>query len=269
MTEGWLGGDTAQESSDFFASAYDDFNYRYQNTQWTGRLLKRAEAAGLSGDHLLDVACGTGLSFIPMLRRGWAVTACDISKEMLEIARSKVGDQVTLLQADMRELPVLGAFDLVWALNDPLNYLLSREEFDAAITGMARNLKPGGILVFDVNTLATYRTFFADEFEVEVRGRKLVWSGRNRSETFTPGSFAEARFEAVGEPDSVHVHRQRHFPEVEVTEALASADLKVAEVLGVSEPDGDLSSPLDEEIHTKAVYVCRSKVDGASLRSSH
>jgi SAM-dependent methyltransferase len=258
LTEGWLGGDTAQESNDFFASAYDDFNYRYQNTQWTGRLLRRAEAAGLSGDHLLDVACGTGLSFIPMLRRGWAVTACDISKEMLEIARSKVGDQVTLLQADMRELPVLGAFDLVWALNHPLNYLLSSEEFDAAITGMARNLKPGGILVFDVNTLATYRTFFADEFQVEVRGRKLVWSGRNRSETFMPGSFAEARFEAVGEPNSVHVHRQCHFPEGEVMDTLTSAGLNVIEVLGVSEPDGDLSTPLDEEAHTKAVYVCAS-----------
>ena len=188
---------------------------------------------------------------------------------MLEIARSKVGDQVTLLRADMRELPLLGAFDLVWALNDPLNYLLSREEFDAAISGMARNLKPGGILVFDVNTLATYRTFFADEFQVEVKGRKLVWSGRNGSKTFTPGSFAEARFEAVGEPGSVHVHRQRHFPEREVLEALVAADLTVAEVLGVSEPEGNLSAPLDEESHTKAVYVCRSKVDGASLRTSH
>jgi len=259
VTEGWLGGDTAQESNDLFASAYDDFNFRYQNTRWTGRLLQHAEAAGLDGDHLLDVACGTGLSFIPMLRRGWAVTACDVSGEMLDIARSKVGDQVTLLRADMRELPVIGAFDLVWALNDPLNYLLSRDEFDATIIGMARNLKPGGILIFDVNTLATYRTFFADEIRVEVRGRTLVWSGRGRPGVFTPGGFAEARFEAVGEPDSVHVHRQRHFPEGEVMDSLASAGLNVAEVLGVSEPEGDLSAPLNEESHTKAVYVCRSQ----------
>jgi SAM-dependent methyltransferase len=259
MTDGWVGGDTAQETNDFFASAYDDFNYRYQNTRWTGRLLERAKAAGLHGDHLLDVACGTGLSFIPMLRRGWAVTACDISAEMLEIARSKVGDLVKLAQADMRELPVFGAFDLVWALNDALNYLLSREELDAALKGMRSNLGPGGVLLFDVNTLATYRTFFAEEIEVKVKKRHLVWSGHTRPEAVEPGVIAEARFEAIGEPGSVHVHRQRHFPEEEVLDALASADLKAVEVLGVSEPEGDLLAPLDEDAHSKAVYVCAPK----------
>lgn len=255
MTDGWIGGDTAQETNDHFASAYDDFNYRYHNTRWTGRLLERAEAAGLSGDHLLDVACGTGLSFIPMLRRGWAVTACDISPEMLEIARSKVGDFATLVKADMRELPVLGEFDLVWALNDPLNYLLSREEFDSAVSAMAGNLKPGGILIFDVNTLATYRTFFAEETHVSVKGRELVWTGNCRPEAVEPGLFAEARFEAVGEPGSVHLHHQRHFPEGEVLDAISSAGLDNVEVLGVSEPEGDLSVPLDEDNHSKAVYV--------------
>lgn len=259
MTDGWLGGDIAEETNDLFASAYDDFNYRYQNTQWTGRLLERAEAAGLEGNRLLDVACGTGLSFIPMLRRGWTVTACDISAEMLQIARSKVGDSMTLAKADMRELPVFGRFDLVWALNDPLNYLLSRQELVAALVGMRNNLDAGGVLLFDVNTLATYRSFFADEIPVEVKRRRLVWSGQTRPEAVEPGLFAEARFEAVGEAGSAHVHRQRHFPEKEVLEALSLARLRPVEILGVSEPDGQLLAPLDEDSHTKAVYICVSE----------
>jgi SAM-dependent methyltransferase len=259
MTDAWLGGDAAREANDHFAPAYDDFNYRYQNTRWTARLLERAEAAGLEGDHLLDVACGTGLSFIPMLRRGWAVTACDISAEMLDIARSKVGNLVTFAKADMRELPVFGSFDLVWALNDALNYLLSRVELDAALAGMSSNLKPEGILLFDVNTLVTYRTFFANEVEVKVKGRHLVWSGRARPEAVEPGGIAEARFEAIGEAESVHVHRQRHFPEEEVLEAIESAGLKAVEILGVSEPEGNLVVPLDEDSHAKAVYICKAK----------
>jgi SAM-dependent methyltransferase len=256
MTDGWLGGDTALETNELFARVYDDFNYRYKNIQWTGRLLERAHEAGLRGDELLDVACGTGLSFIPMMRRGWKITACDISEAMLEIARRKVGDSVRLLQADMRELPVLGSFDLVWAVNDALNYLLSESEFRAALAGMKSNLGAGGVMVFDVNTLATYRTFFTETLEVKVKGRQLVWTGRMRPEAIEPGVVAEARFEAVGEQGSVHVHHQRHFPQQKVLEALKAVDLQCVEVVGVGEPEGNLLRPLDEEVHSKAVYVC-------------
>ena len=31
----------------------------------------------------------------------------------------------------MRELPVFGEFDLVWSLDDAVNYLLSAEELEA------------------------------------------------------------------------------------------------------------------------------------------
>lgn len=259
MADGWLGGDMAQETNDLFASSYDDFNYRYQNTRWTGRLLERATAAGLKGDRLLDVACGTGLSFIPMLRRGWSVTACDISGEMLEIARQKVGDLATIESADMRELPVFGEFDLVWAVGDALNYLLTEDELKAALEGMKGNLAPGGVMVFDVNTLSTYRTFFSEQLHVKVKERELVWTGRMRPEAIKAGVIAEARFEAVDEPGSAHVHRQRHFPEERIQAAIETANLRCVEALGVSDLAGDLQRPLDEEAHTKAVYVSVSK----------
>ncbi|HYQ78782.1 MAG TPA: class I SAM-dependent methyltransferase [Solirubrobacterales bacterium] len=257
MTDGWLGGDLAEDSNNRFASAYDDFNKRYQNTRWTGRLLERAEAAGLQGNRLLDVACGTGLSFIPMLRRDFLVTGCDVSSAMLDIAREKVGDLAELRKADMRELPIFGPFDLVWAVNDPINYLLSMEELVACLKGMRRNLAGDGIIVFDVNTLNTYRTFFAETLTVEVNSRKLVWTGLANPREARPGMIAEARFEAAGEADSVHLHKQRHFGEDEVREALKVAGLNLVEVSG--EANGDLLRPLDEEVHGKAVYVCKAR----------
>lgn len=252
--EKWTGGEGAREANDRFAPVYDEFTGIYENVRWTGTLLGRAEAAGLRGDRLLDVACGTGLSAIPMLERGWTVTACDVSGEMVSIARAKIGDRATVQQADMRELPMLGGFDLVWAVGDAVNYLLSAEELTAALTGMRRNLAPGGVVVFDVNALATFRTVFVEGTVREAGERRFLWKGRLAAEAVRPGVIAEALFEAKGEPGSRHVHRQRHFPEAEVLAAIEAAELACVEVSG--ELKGELSSPLDEERHGKAVYVC-------------
>lgn len=245
---------SALETYEVYAAAYDDFNHRYMYERWTGTLLAAAKEVGLRGDRLLDVGCGTGLSFIPMLDRGWTVTACDISPAMLDLARAKVGSAVAILAADMRELPLLGEFDLVWAVNDAINYLLSREELEAALAGMRRNLSQGGVVVFDANTLATYRTFFSTECPVDVNGRRLRWQGLMSAGEVTPGSLNEARFDAEGEEGMTHVHRQRHFPEAEVKLAIDAAGFRQFRVMG--ESDGSLLPDLDEDRHTKAVYLC-------------
>lgn len=254
MAERSGGEASAQAAYDAFAPAYDDFNYRYQYERWTGRLLGKAEEAGLAGKRLLDVACGTGLSFLPMLDRGFEVVACDISAGMVEVARAKVGERVELLVADMRELPELGEFDLVWTLNDSVNYLRSRKELEAALAGFRRNLAPAGIVLFDVNTLATYRGFFSEEVVVERGGMRMVWQGRSSPDSVRPGSFHEARVET--EAGSGHVHRQRHFPEPEVRAAIEAAGMRCLARYG--ELEGELLPELDEDLHTKAVYLCAS-----------
>lgn len=257
MQKQWTAGDSAKEAYDAWAPVYDEFNQGYLYERWTARLLEKAEEAGVGGTRLLDIACGTGLSFIPMLDRGWTVTGCDISPAMLDIARGKVGDRAELLEADMRELPDLGEFDLIWAVNDPLNYLLDIEELEATFEGIRRNLAEDGIALFDVNTLNLYRTFFSKEVVVEGEGGRLVWQGQLSPPDISAGTFAEARFEAEGNEDLAAVHRQRHFTEAEVLAALDVAGLRRVAFFG--EKDGDLTPGLDEEVHTKAVYLCRRK----------
>jgi len=250
-------GRGAESAYEAFAPVYDDFTAGYDTETWLGDLLPELRRHGLSGRRLLDVGCGTGKSFLPMLEWGWEVTACDISPAMLELARAKVGDAVELSVADMRELPAFGEFDLVWALDDAINYLLSSDELGEALGGMRANLALGGLLMFDVNTLHAYRTFFAETMRVERGGRTLVWRGRGSPEV-EPGSISEAGFEveaAGGAADvEAHVHRQRHFPEAEVLRTLEGAGLRCLAVYGHG-LDGIPTQPLDEATHTKAVYI--------------
>jgi SAM-dependent methyltransferase len=254
------GGRSAEEAYEAIAPVYDDFTAHHNYEIWLGELIPQLRRHGLRGQRLLDVGCGTGKSFLPMLERGWEVTACDISPAMLELARGKAGDSVPLTVADMRELPAFGEFDLVWALDDAVNYLLSAEELGSALSGMRANLAPGGLLMFDVNTLRTYRTFFARTDTVERDGLRLVWRGQG-SGTTEPESISEARFEVeAGDGDKgavqTHVHRQRHFPEAQVLEVMAGAGLQCLDVFGHGE-DAVLKQPLEELVHDKAIYIAR------------
>jgi SAM-dependent methyltransferase len=256
------GADWAERTYEAMAPVYDDFTAHHDYEGWLTDLLVALEPHGLRGQRLLDVGCGTGKSFMPMLRRGWQVTGCDISPAMLELAREKAGEAARLEVADMLELPRFGEFDLVWALDDAINYLLTAEELERALTRARANLAPAGLLLFDVNELLAYRTFFAGTEVVERGGRRLVWNGLASSDV-APGSICESRLEVVDEDGEIaaseapaHTHRQRHFPEAEVLAALDGAGLECLEVYGMY-TDGILKQPLDQAAHTKAVYIAR------------
>jgi SAM-dependent methyltransferase len=253
----------AEIAYEAIAPVYDDFTAHHEYDRWIGMLLGLGEAHGLRGETALDVACGTGKSFLPMLARGWRVTACDISPSMVELARAKAGPEVRIEVADMRELPVYGSFDLVCCLDDAINYLHSLEEVEAAMRGMAANLAPEGVLIFDANSLLVYRGFFAEHVEVEANGRRLIWDGR-ADERIGVGEIAEAVFEVeplepgTGPTIEPEVHRQRHHPEAELQTALDAAGLELVGLYG-HHFDGIPHQPWTEEEHTKAIYVARRR----------
>lgn len=253
----------AELAYEAMAPVYDDFTAHHDYETWLDNLLPKLELHGIPpGKRLLDVACGTGKSFLPMLERGWSVTACDVSPKMVAIAREKVGAEVDLQVADMRQLPVFGEFDLVFCLDDAVNYLLSTEELVQALAGMRRNMGPDALLMFDANTLELYRTFFAEETVVEHNGRRMIWTGTTSPEA-KPGSIAEAILEVVQngataeQPIPPSVHRERHFPEPTVRAALEQAGLECLDVYG-HHYDAIPRQPLDEIAHTKAIYIARA-----------
>jgi SAM-dependent methyltransferase len=240
------------------APAYDVFTVREDQQSWLAGLLHHLNRHGRIGNRLLDVACGTGKSLIPMLAREWRVSGYDISPGMLALARQKVGTEATLHLADMRKQPHLGYFDVVWAVNDVMNYLLSPWSLTDALRGMRRNLAIGGLLAFDLNTLLVYRTVFAKGRIVRTSGPALIWTGFARTNE-PPGCECEALFEVEGwGTDFSMAHRQRHFPEATARGCIAEAGLECLEVFG-RDDDGALVQPLDESRHRKAVYLTRDR----------
>jgi SAM-dependent methyltransferase len=247
---------------DGLAAHYDAFTAGYEYEKWLTAVEGLAREAGLRGKRLLDVACGTGKSFLPMLERGYEVTACDLSPEMVEVARSKLeGRRARVCVADMRALPELGAFDLITCLDDAVNYLASAADLTAALAGFARNLRPGGVAVFDANTLATFRHGYSQTAALDSCGSFFCIRGGGDPE-LEPGGSARVCIEVFSPAPgglwrrtrSHHLHH--HHPRAAVERAAAAAGLEVAAVRGQS-PGVQISPAPDEQLHSKTVYVLR------------
>jgi SAM-dependent methyltransferase len=249
----------AQAAYDALAPQYDLLTAHHDYEAWTRDLERLARSAGLAGRRLLDVACGTGKSFLPFLERGYDVVACDISPAMAGLAAAKAGDRARVEVHDMRALPRLGEFDLVLCLDDAVNYLLTAGELAAALGGMRANLAAGGVLVFDANCLATYRGFFSSLSVVPVEDVVIVWRGETRRD-LAAGDLAEATVEVLQRGDdgvwtaAARRHLQRHHPERVVRDAVTAAGLRIAAVCGM-QTDGSCEAGFDELRNSKAVYV--------------
>jgi SAM-dependent methyltransferase len=250
------------------APVYDRFTAGYDHDGWIEGLLRIARDHGQSGERVLDVGCGTGKSFAPLLTRGFDVWACDISPAMAARARMRPGvHPERVLVADMRDLPPLGPFDLVTCLDDAVNYLLSPDDLAAAFASVARVLAPRGIYLFDVNSLATYRAAYAARASFERPLAGAVCRGETTG-TIEPGALCTASIEIDGRRGRREVsrHVQRHHPEHAIRDALASAGLVCRAVLGQS-TGAVLHGDADEDVHTKLVYVAsRARWDADDAR---
>lgn len=241
------------------ANHYDVLTAGYDYEPWLAKLERLAVSCGLVGRNLLDVACGTGRSFEPLARRGYAVTACDISPEMVARARER-GNSAELFVCDMRALPAIGPYDLVTCLDDSINYLLEEADLDAAMRSFARVLAPDGLVVFDVNTRGTYRRVFGGTRVVADEGTYLVWRGHGVDGTelqltasATVDIFAT---NGAGWTRSRSDHRQRYWTDEGLRAAAESAGLEIAAVRG-QRTGAVLCELCDDERDAKRIFVLR------------
>ncbi len=181
------------------APSYD----RYWSTYLQASLAMTAElVADLPADRVLDVACGTGQLLEMLIEHPGdpALFGIDRVPAMLDVAKQRLGQRATLLEASAEELPFdQGAFQLVTCTN-ALHYF---PDAAGALREMRRVLAPSGNLVIsdwcrDYTTMkllnrilpwtrhAHVHTFRLDELEQNLArcGLRMIASSRKKIDWF-------------------------------------------------------------------------------------
>lgn len=166
-----------------FAQVYDLFMDNVPYEQWSGYLISLLEEYGVCSGLVLDLGCGTGKMTRLLARAGYDMIGVDNAPEMLEIAleqeerlQKQEEKDILYLCQDMRELELYGTVAAVVSVCDSMNYILEEEELLAVFKLVNNYLDPGGIFIFDMNTLYKYRELLGETTICENRPEgSFIW----------------------------------------------------------------------------------------------
>lgn len=246
-------------SYEVFADFYDALTDNVDYAAVSKTICSLLARYGLNRGLLLDLGCGTGTLSVLLSKAGYEVVGADISPDMLAVAQEKAfaaGQNILFLCQDMTRLDLYGTLDAVVCTLDALNHLPSRAAVEEALRRVSLFLNPGGVFIFDANTLYKHRevlgnnTFVYDTDEVY-----CVWQNELQTDKKTVDMTLDF-FIPDSDDEPLFVRESEQFTEcaysgTEWEEMLQNAGFTV---LGVF--DGYSENPLTDTSE-RAVYAVR------------
>lgn len=225
-----------------FANVYDLFMDDVDYDSWTDYIIQFLE-----GSHrILECGCGTGEISVRLKKKGFDIVSCDISVDMLEVACNKArnaGMRIPFLHLDMRYLSFPKPFDAIIAVCDAVNYLTDLEEVRQFFLSSFNNLKPNGVLMFDVSSKYKIESILADNTFSDIRNDAVyIWQNcyddTNGLLEMNIEFFVKANDELYKRFNETHI--QKAHSEHELIELLREAgfsDVKVFDCFTANAPN--------------------------------
>ncbi len=162
-----------------FAEVYDMFMDNIPYEEWCEYLTGMLREWGVEDGLVLDLGCGTGTLTRLLASRGYDMIGVDLSEEMLEIAmghQAEKPDGILYLLQDMREFELYGTVRAIVSICDSMNYLMEYEDLVQVLRLANNYLDPGGVFIFDLNTMYKYRELLGEQTIAENRDEgSFIW----------------------------------------------------------------------------------------------
>ena len=161
-----------------FAEVYDLFMDNVPYEAWSRYLIQILQKYGIYDGLVLDLGCGTGKMTRLLAKAGYDMIGIDLSEEMLGIAMEQEleDSKILYLNQDMREFELYGTVRAVVSICDSINYITEEEDLLTVFSLVNNYLDPGGIFIFDLNTLYKYREVLGETTICENRDEgSFIW----------------------------------------------------------------------------------------------
>lgn len=165
-----------------FAEVYDSLMHKDINYERIADYIENIFSEyGVNPDLVCDLACGTGNVTIPLAKRGYDMTAIDLSEDMLNIAREKSeGLDILYLNQNMTSLDLYGTMGAFVCMIDGINYVLSPK----ALLNMFTKMKTcfmdrDALFIFDISTRHKLKHIIGSNTFV-YPGRDIFYTWQNR-----------------------------------------------------------------------------------------
>lgn len=159
-----------------YAEYYELFNKGKDYSNEVKFLEKIFQKYGENIKNILDLGCGTGIHVKLLASKGYNITGLDLSKEMIDIAKSKNILNAEFIVGDMSNFNLNKKFDVVICMFAVMDYLTENKQIESFFKSVKNHLNSDGLLVLDVwnglgvmNELPTSR-----EKSSEIEGLKIV-----------------------------------------------------------------------------------------------
>lgn len=236
-----------------FAKVYDVFMDNAPYDKWHEYLHQTLEKYGIKEELVLDLGCGTGTLTELLAGDGYDMIGIDNSQEMLNIAMEKKdvsSHEILYLLQDMREFELYGTVKAVICICDSLNYLLEDEDVITTMHLVNNYLDPGGVFIFDFNTVYKYETVIGDTTIAENRDEcSFIWENYYHEEErineydLTLFVKEEERYRKFQE-----THYQRGYTVEEMTAFVKAAGLSLVGIC-----DADTHEPVTDK--SERIYM--------------
>ena len=139
-----------------FAQVYDLFMDNIDYEGWAEYVTDRLREYEITDGLVLELGCGTGTVTEMLADAGYDMIGIDNSEEMLAEAmekRAESGHDILYLLQDMQDFELYGTVRAVISVCDSMNYLTDEEDLEYVFALVNNYLDPGGLFIFDMNTV--------------------------------------------------------------------------------------------------------------------
>lgn len=215
-----------------FAKVYDMFMDNIPYEEWCTYLTELLREYNIEEGLVLELGCGTGSMTQLLAARGYDMIGIDNAPQMLQKAiekREEQGSSILYLLQDMREFELYGTVEAVVSVCDSINYITDEEDLVEVFRLVNNYLDPGGIFIFDLNTVYKYENLLGDKTIAEDREEgSFIWENDYDKETGL-NTYHLALFIPCGESmyrKEEELHYQQAYSLDEIIEMLKEAGME-------------------------------------------